>query len=92
MHMPPPERTRRNSSTIAWVLLATAAISIAFAAGQMRVPEVSGMIQMPGTGIDFQKAYNKTAICADEARQVIRAFSLITYLVMALAVIVSSQP
>eukprot|EP00965_Chrysotila_dentata_P008464 275706-Pleurochrysis_carterae.AAC.1 len=78
MHMPPPERTRRNSLTIAWVLLATAAISIAFAVGQMRVLEGSGMIQMPGTGINVHKAYNKTAIYADEARRVMRAYPLTT--------------
>eukprot|EP00965_Chrysotila_dentata_P099151 3278426-Pleurochrysis_carterae.AAC.1 len=47
---------------------------------------------MPGIGIDVQKAYNKTAIYADEARRVMRAYPLTTYLVMAMAVIISSQP
>eukprot|EP00965_Chrysotila_dentata_P168355 5559619-Pleurochrysis_carterae.AAC.1 len=47
---------------------------------------------MPGTGIDVQKAYNKTAVHADEARRVMRAYPLTTFLVMAVAVIISSQP
>eukprot|EP00965_Chrysotila_dentata_P135928 4493313-Pleurochrysis_carterae.AAC.1 len=47
---------------------------------------------MPGTSIEIQKAYNKTAIYADEARRVMRAYPLTTYLVMAMAVIISSQP
>eukprot|EP00965_Chrysotila_dentata_P079883 2634654-Pleurochrysis_carterae.AAC.1 len=67
--MPPPERTRRNSSTTAWVLLTTTAISIAFAAGQTRALEGYGTTQMHGIGIDVLKAYNKTAVYADEARR-----------------------
>eukprot|EP00965_Chrysotila_dentata_P109673 3624495-Pleurochrysis_carterae.AAC.1 len=47
---------------------------------------------MPGTGIEIQKAYNKTAIYADEARRVMRAYPLTTYLVMAMALIISLQP
>eukprot|EP00965_Chrysotila_dentata_P048661 1614124-Pleurochrysis_carterae.AAC.1 len=71
--MPPPELTQRNGWTIAWVLLATAAIVVAFAAGQTRVLEGSGMIKMPRTGIDILKVYNKTTDCANEARRVMRA-------------------
>eukprot|EP00965_Chrysotila_dentata_P183484 6058838-Pleurochrysis_carterae.AAC.1 len=82
--MPPPEPTQRNGSTIAWILLATAAIAVAFAAGQTHLLEGTSMIKMPKTGIEIQKAYNMTTDCADEARRIMRAYPLTTYLVMAM--------
>eukprot|EP00965_Chrysotila_dentata_P110427 3648513-Pleurochrysis_carterae.AAC.1 len=47
---------------------------------------------MPGIGFDTLEFCKKSAGYADEARQVMRAYPLTTYLVMAVVVITSSQP
>eukprot|EP00965_Chrysotila_dentata_P136270 4506101-Pleurochrysis_carterae.AAC.2 len=65
----------------------------AFAAGRSQALKGSGGLQMPGIGFDALELYEISTGYANEALQVMmRAYPLTTYLVMAVAVITSSQP
>eukprot|EP00965_Chrysotila_dentata_P019338 643403-Pleurochrysis_carterae.AAC.1 len=70
-------------STTTWALLAITATLAAFAAGRSHVLEGSDGLQWPGIGFHTMELYRKSADYAGEARQVMRAYPLTTYFVMA---------
>eukprot|EP00965_Chrysotila_dentata_P142614 4713939-Pleurochrysis_carterae.AAC.1 len=88
----PPEHVQSKISTAAWVVMSMAMTMAAFAAGSAHMFEGLTAAKLSYGGIGAILGFQKARAFAAIARRAVCTYPILTYTIMAIIIVASSQP